>query len=361
MSGLAKMGECAVCSKAIILCSTSLLALYGEAHAQIATEVAVAVPARPVDQSTDNEIVVTGLRRSLQSAQTIKRDAPQIVDSVVAQDIGKLPDVTVSDTAARIVGVQVERGGGEASRVLVRGLPDFTTTYNGREIFTAEARAVALQDFPAGAIAALDVFKATTADLVEGGLAGVVNVRSRKPFDFDGFEIAGAVWGQYKTRAGKLDRNGNLLVTDRWRTGLGEIGALLNVSLTRLRYQDAVRSNTDFIASRPIGAGGRTMLFPDIERTGYGEGDRRRPSINGALQWRPAAGLEFYAEGLWQGFRSKVSDRELTVPLYGASVYRDIVLAPGTNVAPRLSVLKVTAPATRSAGIKVADAAELVS
>jgi TonB-dependent receptor len=344
MTRCANKGNCDVRSKAIILCSASLLAVHGRAQGQSAAGDAPLPAAQAEPGVESDEIVVTGLRRSLQSAQTIKRDSAQIVDTVVAQDIGKLPDVTVSDTAARIVGVQVERGGGEASRVLVRGLPDFTTTYNGREIFTADARAVALQDFPAGAIAALDVYKATTADLVEGGLAGVVNVRSRKPFDFDGFEVAGAAWGQYKTRAGKFDANGNLLVTDRWKTGLGEIGALVNVSFTRLRYQDPVRSNTDFIASQPIGAGGRTVLFPDVQRIGYGEGDRRRPSVNGALQWRPAKGLELYAEGLWQGFRSKVSDRELTVPLYGASAYRDIVLQPGTNVAQSLTAVDPNRP-----------------
>src|SRR6058998_506850 len=70
----------------------------------------------------DNAIVVTGLRRSLQSARNIKRNSPQVIDAIVAEDIGKLPDITVSDTAARIPGIQVERNGGEASRVLLRGL-----------------------------------------------------------------------------------------------------------------------------------------------------------------------------------------------------------------------------------------------
>ena len=72
--------------------------------------------------ASGGEIIVTGLRRSLQSAQNIKRNSTQIIDAVVAEDIGKLPDITVSDTAARIPGVQVERNGGEASRVLLRGL-----------------------------------------------------------------------------------------------------------------------------------------------------------------------------------------------------------------------------------------------
>ena len=147
--------------------------------------------------ASDDSIVVTGIRKSLESAKNLKKKSNQIVDAIVAEDIGKLPDIAVSDTAARIPGVQVERGGGEAGRVLVRGLPDFTTTYNGREIFTAETRQVALQDFPAGAIAAVEVYKSSAADLVEAGLAGLINVRSRRPFDFKGREIAGSVWGVY--------------------------------------------------------------------------------------------------------------------------------------------------------------------
>ena len=301
--------------------------------------------AHPTDSTAaaDGDIVVTGLRQSLRSAQAIKRNSDQQIDSIVASDIGKLPDVAVSDVAARIPGVQVDRGGGEAGRVLIRGLPDFATTYNGREIFTAEARAVALQDFPAGGIAALEVFKTTTADLVEGGLAGEVNVRSRKPFDFDGFEIAGSFWGQYEKRSTHVDPNGNLLVTDRWDTGIGEFGALVNLSYTQLHYLDSTRSNTDFIANPTVNAN-QSIRLPDIQRTDYGEGDRSRPSINGALQWRPHAGLEFYAEALWQGFRNKVSDRELEVPLYSASAYNDLVFQQGTNLVQSATIVNPNRP-----------------
>ena len=162
----------------------------GPAEPSASAPQAAAAPAE--DSET---IVVTGLRRSLQSAQNIKRNSDQIVDAIVAEDIGKLPDVAVSDTAARIPGIQVERSGGEASNVLLRGLDEvyYTTTYNGREIFTAETRSVALQDFPAGGISAIEAFKTSTANLVEPGLAGLVNVRSRRPFDFKGMEIAGSI------------------------------------------------------------------------------------------------------------------------------------------------------------------------
>ena len=285
---------------------------------------ATAAADTPADEET---IVVTGIRASLQSAQGIKRRAPQIVDTIVAEDIGKLPDIAVSETVARIPGIQVIRRAGEADTVLVRGLPDFATTYNGREIFTAETRVVALQDFPAANIAALEVFKTSTADLVEPGLAGLVNVRSRRPFDFDGFEVAGSAWALYTKQANKVTPNGNLLITDRWEAGDSEFGALLNFSYTDLTYTDSEISNTDFIAGGPNGT-----RFPDIQRLFYKSGNRKRPSVNGAVQWRPSPGLELYAEGLWQGFRNEVSDRLLSAPLWGGSQYTNLVLRPSTDL-----------------------------
>lgn len=284
------------------------------------------------DEEYVEEIVVVGLQRSMQKAQSIKRNADQIVDTVVAQDIGKLPDVTVSDTAARIPGVQVNRARGEAAgQVLVRGLPDLTTTYNGREIFTAETRSVALADFPSGGIAALDVYKSTTADQIEGGIAGLLDVRSRRPFDFDGFEVSGAFRGSYANQSGMFDPNGNVLVTNRWNTGVGELGALINVSYTRLNYLDSARWNTGFIGTGRAADTGEAFRFPDVAGIFYGSGQRERPSVNAAAQWRPAPGLELYAEGLWQGYRDSVSDRQLEMRLWGGgSRYTNVMMRPGT-------------------------------
>ena len=281
---------------------------------QTPAEDATAAPA-------EDDIVVTGLRQSLESAQNIRRSTDQIVDAVVAEDIGKLPDVAVSDTAARIPGIQVERNGGEASRVLLRGLDRFnySTTYNGREIFTAETRSVALQDFPAGGISAIEAFKTSTANLVEPGIAGLINVRSRRPFDFDGFEIAGSVWGVYPDQSRDFEPNGQLLVTNRWDVGDGEIGALLNVSYTRLHYRDSIRRHGFFIADL---AGFRSPDWPEIR---YNEAERWRPSVNGAIQWRPTPDLEFYVEGLWQGYRERSTDRMWAQPLWGGASYTNIV------------------------------------
>ena len=283
----------------------------------------------------ENTIVVTGLRRSLQSARNVKRNSDQIVDAIVAQDIGKLPDIAVSDTAARIPGIQVTRERGEADRVLVRGLDRsfYTTTYNSREIFTAETRSVALQDFPSGAIAALEAFKTSTANLIEPGIAGLVNVRSRRPFDFKGFEVNGSFWELHPRQAGGWNPNGNILVTDRWKVGdEGEMGALLNFSYTRLHYLDSIIQNAYFVA--PAGGpgippGSRVPDWPILE---YDEATRTRPSLNGAIQYRVNPDLEFYVEGLWQGFRHEIEDRHFEQPIWGGAQYTNIVFQPGTNL-----------------------------
>jgi len=293
------------------------------------------------------EIVVVGLQRSMQKAQSVKRNSDQIVDTVVAEDIGKLPDVTVSETAARIPGVQVDRARGEAAgQVLIRGLPDVTTTYNGREIFTAETRNVALGDFPAGGIAALEVFKSTTPDQIEGGLAGLIDVRSRRPFDFDGFEVSGAVRGTFANQSGRFDPNANLLVTNRWNTGAGEVGALINLSYTRLNYLDSARWNTGFIGTGRSAETNEEFRFPDVVGIFYGSGQRERPSVNSSLQWKPSENVELYVDGLWQGYRDSVSDRMLEMRLWGGGArYTGVTLRPGTtNQAQSLFVENAARP-----------------
>jgi iron complex outermembrane recepter protein len=314
--------------KKAIYSTVSIVILSALSHgvwAQTAPATASTTPNNPTAE--EEVIVVTGIRKSLESAQNIKRLSDKIIDGIVAEDIGKLPDIAVSETAARIPGIQVVRRGGEADTVLVRGLPDYATTYNGREIFTAETRLVALQDFPAANIAALEVFKSSSANLVEPGLAGLINIRSRRPFDFTGLELAGSVWGLNTRQAGKVTPNGNLLASNRWEVGGGEIGALLNVSYTEMDYLDSEISNTDFIAGGPS-----SSRFPDIQRLFYRAGNRQRPSVNGVVQWRPSPDLEFYAEALWQGFRNEVSDRLLSAPLWGGQQYTSLVFRDGTDL-----------------------------
>lgn len=339
-------------SFALATASFTVLAFAAPAAAQDATadqpatetqagEPAADAAASQGEPAADETIVVTGIRRSLQSARNIRRNSEQIIDSVVAEDIGKLPDLNTAQTAARIPGVQVYRQGGEAQNVLVRGLPNFTTTYNGREIFTAETRVVALQDFPSSNIAALEVYKTSSAELVEPGLAGLINVRSRRPSDFRDGQIAGSVWGLYTRQGGKWTPNFNLLAAKMFdlKDG-GQFGLLLNVSRTELEYRDAEISNTDFVQTfnnvggvlEPDGGAGTFARFPDVQRLYYRSGNRVRPSINGAIQYKPTQDTEFYLEGLWQGYRDKIDDSLLAAELWRNVGATNLVFRPGTNI-----------------------------
>lgn len=267
------------------------------------TDAATLVPAAPSDNQAENpspagaEIIVSGVRASLASASLLKRNAPQMIDSIVAEDIGKLPDNTVSDALQRVTGVQVTRGGGEAGTVLVRGLPNAATLLNGREAFTGTGRGIALQDLPAELIAGVDVYKTSTPDIVEGGVVGVIDVRLRRPFDFNGFQLAGGGRAVFSDQSKKWGYLGSGLVSDRWETPIGEVGALFGISYNRRRYRDDTAF--DFISNGTPG-------IPDTVGGLYTTGDRRRIAYNGSVQWKPADNLEFYADGIYTEYRNSI-------------------------------------------------------
>ena len=158
-----------------ILCSASLGALVFVTPVTAQTAPTDAAADGAIDSETQDEIVVTGVRASLIEGLQNKREATQIIESVVAEDVGKLPDNNVVEALQRVTGVQVtNRTGGEASAISIRGLPDITTTWNGRNIFTASGRQFALADIPANLVKRIDVYKTPGADMVEGGTAGVI-------------------------------------------------------------------------------------------------------------------------------------------------------------------------------------------
>ena len=106
-----------------------------------------------------------------------------------------------------------------------------------------------------------------------------------------------------------------------------------------MEYLDSEISNTDFIAGGP-----NASRFPDIQRLFYRAGNRKRPSVNGAIQWRPSPDLEFYVEGLWQGFRNEISDRLLSAPLWGGQQYTNLVFREGTDLLQSGSVVNPFRP-----------------
>jgi len=185
------------------------------------------------------EIVVTGIRGSLKEALDVKRNNTQIVDAIVSEDIGKFPDNNVVEALQRVTGVQVtNRASGEVAGISIRGLTDINTTVNGRNIFTASGLAVQLQDVPASLIKQVDVYKTRSASQIENGIAGSVDIKTQRPFDFDGQKFVLAARAVNQEQADKTDPVISGLASNRWETDSGEFGALVNLSYAETSYRD---------------------------------------------------------------------------------------------------------------------------
>ncbi|MGK2908475.1 MAG: TonB-dependent receptor [Sphingobium sp.] len=345
--------------KPVIMYSVSLVAMMACHPAVAQTETAPpATAAETTDETVD--IVVTGVRASIVGALNVRKNSTQIVDSIVSEDVGKLPDNNVIEALQRVTGIQVtNRTGGEASGISIRGLPDALTTLNGRNIFTAAGQSFSLQDISANLVNRVDVFKTRSADQIETGLAGQVDVQTRRPFDFDGFAISGLARGIYNEQADTYNPNVALLVSNRWETGIGDIGILVNGSYSRTKYRDQTVTAGAFVPfadlSPAAGTGltGFQRIFPAnrdpatgafIRAPGLGEwepgldkglptdpgstmlvngvatpyylsrdaafssdlyGKRTRPSFNVALQWAPNSSSLYTAEVFYAGFRGE--------------------------------------------------------
>lgn len=282
--------------------------------------------------------VVTSLRASVESAQTLKAESPQLLDSIVAQDIGKFPDNTVAEALQRIPGIQVGRANGEVSSVVIRGLPNIETTINGYEVFTGTGRGVAFQDIPAEMVGGLDAFKSIGPDQFEGGVAGLIDIRLHRPLDFKlGLSAALTFKGLYADQVDKYSYNGSAMASYRWKNDLGNFGVLVDVSYARRRYEDQIIDNyVHFGADYDYTARDRANN-PTLTKDGYYAdnfgwqvipGDRKRSGVSLSLQWLTKTGWELYSDTLFTNYRERRDvDFFIGIPSWGG--YRtDVVLYP---------------------------------
>ncbi|KQV50609.1 hypothetical protein ASC95_14715 [Pelomonas sp. Root1217] len=132
-------------------------------------------------------VTVTGFRASLESSISTKRNADAIVEAISAEDIGKLPDVSIADAISRLPGLTAQRVAGRSSVISIRGMaPRFgVTLLNGREIVsTGDNRSVEYDQFPSELINAATVYKTPDASLSAQGLSGTINMKTLRPLDF---------------------------------------------------------------------------------------------------------------------------------------------------------------------------------
>ena len=273
------------------------------------------------DEAIEGEIVVTGFRAALGNAQDLKRDSDTVVDVISAEDIGALPDRSVAEALQRVPGVNIsrfeqrndpDRFSVEGSGVIIRGLPFVRSELNGRDIFSANGgRELSFNDVSPELLGRVEVYKNTTADMLDGGIAGTVNLVTRKPLDTDGFKVAGTLEANYGDMAKKWSPGFSGLISNTWESPIGRFGVQFGYAQQELVTKtDAsqitdpcYRSNTlttGCIRIVAVGSGGytgapnfdasnfpppNTVVVPKgagVRTTGL---ERDRNAYSGVLQW----------------------------------------------------------------------------
>ena len=315
-----------------------------------------AEPTQTPDDSAAPDIVVTGFRQSLSSAQGIKRNSDVIVDSVTAEDIGALPDRSVTETLQRIPGVSINRFAAgvdpdhfsvEGSGVVVRGLTYVRSEFNGRDAFSAgNSGGLSFADVPSELLGGVDVFKSPSADRIEGGIAGVVNLRTRKPFDQKGLLVSANAEMNYGEFAKKGAPSLSALVSNRWQTGIGEFGLLGSISYSQL-YTRADRLGISSFRVRPIYSDGTrndVVAFDGATQTGEGlfprgavmgsqDFNRERYGYSAAAQWRSNDGsIEATAQFLRSDARQAWNERTIEIATDNVTTNGDSRARAGTTL-----------------------------
>jgi iron complex outermembrane recepter protein len=283
--------------------------------------VALCVGASPVAAQTTEatpeaeeagEIIVTGIRGSLEKAAQIKKDSSQIVDVITAEDVGKLPDANVAEALQRVTGVQITRVFGEGQAVNIRGLQQVRVEVDGRTLLGWSARvsppendnlgrSSGLDAVPSSLFGRLEVRKSPLPSQVEGGLGGTVNLITPKPFDFKKTTISLRAQGTYSDRAKKFEPNVSGLFTTTFADG--DIGILIAGEYQKRTSKLQLFERNNWFAARNNGVGlptgATTILVPRLLQYENTDIDRTRLGVNGALQFRVDDNLTITADALY--------------------------------------------------------------
>lgn len=338
--------------RALLLCAVAGSAL---TVAQPALAQDAAAPQTGEAAPAEEEILVTGIRASERAAIDIKRNAVSVVDSIVAEDLGKLPDQNVAESLQRVTGVTIERNRGEGRYVTVRGFgPKFNAvTVNGRTLATDNnGREFSFDVIPSEVISGADVYKSPQANFNGSSIGATINVKTLRPLDQkDGLKLAGSATGMWSE------------IADTWNPEFSGVASWKNDSGTFGIALAGVYSKQDNrIDEFTIGAGhvkrgsvqpavtadpatGRTARGADyfFGRTGPGvtqfsgvdmpsnlspfffERDLTRWAVNGSVQMRPSDKLTVTIDTLYSKARFKEQQTGLAYDFSGGTVVEHIV------------------------------------
>ncbi len=275
----------------------------------------------PAEEEED-AIVVSGFRASLESAVNEKKNNDQILESVSAEDIGKLPDASIGESIARLPGVTSQRLSGRSNNISIRGFgPDFSQTLlNGREqTTTGDSRAVEFDQYPSEIVSQVVVYKTPTASLVGQGLVGTIDIRTVRPLEYGKSVLAFGARGTYADlgalNAGskKYGYRVNGTFVDQFADDT--IGIAIAAAYVSEPYQlqefNAWGYGGGGTAANPTVIGGSKSFVTSTEL--------QRLGINGTLQYQASDTVMMTFDGFYSNFDDDQSKRGIELPLgFGA-------------------------------------------
>jgi len=274
----------------------------------------------PAEAGDDDAIVVTGIRSSLQSALSEKRNADSLIEVIQAEDIGKLPDQNLAEVLENITGVQITREAGVGTGVQIRGTNDNRVEINGvSTVGSGSGRGgISFEDVSASIISSVEVVKAPEAKTIEGSVGGTINLRTIRPLDLRDMLIAGRVQGEYSELSKSVTPRLSATFGNKWSTGIGQIGIVLsgsyaqqeatsfrprvdldgglveNVNATVIRNGVVENQPTQRPAAQSFDFVGIQFLNQELENFEY---DTK--NFAGTIEWAPSYNLKFYFDTVY--------------------------------------------------------------
>ncbi len=291
--------------------------------------------------NTLEEVVVQGIRGSLQRSMDVKRDGSGVVDAISSEDIGKFPDQNVAESLQRITGVSIDRSGGEGQLITVRGFgPQFNTVLvNGRQIASEnQTRAFSFDTLASEMVGSINVHKTSSATKQSGGIGSTVNVTTARPFDLHGFKAVGSVKGLYDENSEETTPEFSGLISNTFADDT--VGVLLAVSRkesnTRLNQAqtDGWLENVGIPDAQLNGGAGHdgNVFSARNYDTKVTFEERTRTNANLVLQFAPSDSLELTVDALYSDFDIETDATSYGHWFTGPNVENAVTDANGTVI-----------------------------
>lgn len=308
----------------------------------------VAMPAlaQEADTTAEDEVVVTGIRETLRTSIDVKKRETAIVDALSTEEIGDLPALSVGEAIQTITGATTHREKGGASEIALRGLGPFlsNTTFNGRDATNGSGdRAVNFNQFPAELVNNIKIYKTQQADLVEGGVAGTIDIGTLRLLDFGKMRVQGEIKANYSPYQDKVTGSsawgwrGTLSYVDQFKLGgLGEVGIAIGVQRNDTNNPEetvagsstwtacnativVANNNCTAVTRAQAAAGTPFFLAPNAMAWRQISETDTRDAVFGAIQWQFSDRLELNLDAQWSDrtFVERRRDLNISEMRYG--------------------------------------------